>query len=307
MAYADQSTPAPVSGAEAVVLGTAQDAGVPQINCFSVNCTEVRSGRRPAPRVASVGLIDHAAQRRFLFDATPDIVAQVGALLTPSGEAPAALAGGTVPLHEILHGIFLTHAHMGHYTGLVHLGKEGAAPRALPVFASQRMCEFLSTNAPWDALVNGSFIELRPLTPGTRVQISPALAVTPFEVLHRAEYTDTFGYRIHGPQSTLMYVPDADVWDGWDTPFVDLLRASDIALIDGSFWSRDELGHRAQANVPHPPVSQTLERLRGVQDLPEIRFIHLNHTNPLWDERSALRRELPEGFGIAETGQRLPL
>ncbi len=306
-AYADQAAAPSGSGAEAVVLGTAQDAGVPQINCFSDTCTEVRSGRRAAPRVACVGLIDHAADRRFLLDATPDIVAQVGALLTPGGEAPPQLAGGTVPLHEILHGIFLTHAHMGHYTGLVHLGKEGAAPRGLPVFASQRMCTFLGANAPWDALVNGAFIELRPLNPGERVQFSPSLAVTPFEVVHRAEYTDTLGYRIHGPQATLMYVPDADVWDGWDRPFEDLLRASDVALIDGSFWSLDELGHRAQANVPHPPVSQTLDRLRGAPGLPEIRFIHLNHTNPLWNTRSALRRELPEGFGVAESGQRLLL
>jgi pyrroloquinoline quinone biosynthesis protein B len=295
------------ASAEAIVLGTAQDAGVPQINCFSDNCTAVRSGQRAAPLVACVGLIDHVAGRRFLLDATPDIVTQLGALLTPTGEPPAALGGSTVPLHEILHGIFLTHAHIGHYTGLVHLGKEGAAPRRLPVFASQHMCEFLSANAPWDALVEGSFIELRPLTPGRRVQISTSLAITPFEVAHRAEYTDTLGYRVHGPRRTLMYVPDADVWDGWDTPFDDLLRASDVALIDGSFWSYDELGHRAQGNIPHPPVSQTLERLHDMDDLPEIRFIHLNHTNPLWDAASPLRRDLPQGFGVAETGQRLPL
>lgn len=298
---------ASTASAEAVVLGTAQDAGVPQINCFSENCTAVRSGRRTAPLVACIGLIDHLAGRRFLLDATPDIVAQVGALITPTGEAPVGLDSGTVPLHEILHGIFLTHAHMGHYTGLVHLGKEGAAPRRLPVFASRRMCDFLSVNAPWDALVKGDFIEPRPLTPGVRVQISPSLSITPFEVAHRAEYTDTLGYRVHGPRRTLMYVPDADVWDGWDTPFEDLLLASDIALIDGSFWSTDELGYRAQANVPHPPVSQTLERLRDADDLPEIRFVHLNHTNPLWDTASPLRRDLPPGFAVAETGQRLPL
>ncbi len=289
------------------MLGTAQDAGVPQINCFSDNCTAVRTGQRVPPLVACVGLIDHATRQSFVLDATPDIVTQVGALLTPTGEAPAGLGGGTAPLHDLLHGIFLTHAHIGHYTGLVHLGKEGAATRQLPVFASRRMCDFLSANAPWDTLVDGSFIDLRPLSPGRRVQISPSLAVTPFEVVHRAEYTDTLGYRVHGPERTLMYVPDADVWDGWNTPFDELLGASDVALIDGSFWSRDELGHRAQANVPHPPVSQTLERLRGMPDLPEIRFIHLNHTNPLWDAESPLRRDLPPGFHVAETGQRLTL
>ena len=288
------------------MLGTAQDAGVPQINCFSDNCAAVRSGRRAAPLVACVGLIDHAAGRRFLLDATPDIVAQVGALLTPTGETPPGRSG-TVPLEELFHGIFLTHAHIGHYTGLVHLGKESAAPRQLPVYGSQRMCAFLRTNAPWDALVSGSFIGLRPLTAGRRVQVSPSLAVTPFDVVHRAEYTDTLGYLVHGPETTLMYVPDADVWDGWDTPFDNLLRTSDVALIDGAFWSYDELGHRVQADIPHPPVSQTLERLRGLQDLPEVRFIHLNHTNPLWDVDSPLRRELPPGFSVAETGQRLAL
>ena len=175
------------------------------------------------------------------------------------------------------------------------------------MLASQRMCHFLSAHAPWKALVDGSFIDLRPLMPGRRVQISPSLAVTPFNVVHRAEYTDTLGYRVHGPRKTLMYVPDADVWDGWETPFNDLLGDSDIALIDGSFWSYDELGHRVQANVPHPPVLRTLERLRGLPDLPEIRFTHLNHTNPLWDVDSPLRLNLPQGFSVAETGERLTL
>ncbi len=129
----------------------------------------------------------------------------------------------------------------------------------------------------------------------------------PFEVVHRPEYSDTLGYLIEGPSRRVLYVPDADVWDGWTTPFEDLLRRVDVALIDGSFFSHDELGHRPQGEVPHPPVIATLERYAGMPGRPEIRFIHLNHTNPLWDPAAPEHGKLPPGFALARTGERISL
>lgn len=288
-------------------MGTAQDGGVPQINCFKDHCARVRSGAASAPRVACLGLVDHAAGKRFVIDATPDFARQVGALLAPQGTPLPQVDGATVPLHEHLHGVLLTHAHIGHYAGLVHLGKEVAAPRGLPLWASAKMGEFLGTNAPWEALFRNGFAEHRLAEPGTTVQLTERLSVTPFQVVHRPEYSDTLGYLVHGPERTLMYVPDADVWDGWPTPFEQLLQGADLALIDGSFWSHDELGHRVQADIPHPPVSVTIERLEPLQNRPQIWFTHMNHTNPLWDEHHELHRSLPAGFGVARDGQRLPL
>lgn len=292
---------------EVLALGTAQDGGVPQINCFKDYCARVRSGAAAAPRVACLGLLDHGTGQRFVIDATPDFSAQVGDLLAPDGVPLPEVEGSTVPLHDHLHGVLLTHAHIGHYSGLVHLGKEVAAPRGLPVWASVGMGQFLRANAPWEALFRYGFADLRRATPGVRIDLTPSLAVTPFQVVHRPEYSDTLGYLIHGPERTLMYVPDADVWDGWQVPFEQLLSQAQVALIDGSFWSHQELGHRVQADIPHPPVSVTIERLSSMPERPEVWFIHLNHTNPLWDPQADERRLMPAGFGVTRTGQRWAL
>ena len=286
----------------AVVLGTAQDAGVPQVNCFSDNCNAVRRGERPAPRVSSIGLVDPAADKRFIFDATPDFASQVGELLAhPPGAPPPS---GSVPLEEHLHGIFLTHAHMGHYTGLIHLGREGAAARGLPLYVSGPMASYLGANEPWAFLVRNEHVRLVELEPGVRIALTDSLAVTAFDVVHRQEFTDTLGFLIHGPERTLMFVPDADVWEGWKVPFEQLFERSDVALIDGSFFSYDELGHRPQGDVPHPPVVTSIDLLGDRRGDREVWFIHLNNTNPLWDPDSRENEVVGDaGFGVAHRGQ----
>jgi pyrroloquinoline quinone biosynthesis protein B len=299
----------------AIVLGTAQDAGVPQVNCFNDNCNAVRSGARPAPRVASLGLVDPHPDgaQRFMIDATPDFVAEAGDLLAqPDG---TAVYEGSIALADALQGILLTHAHMGHYTGLIHLGREGAATRELPLYVSASMAAYLRANEPWAFLVRNGHVVLRELTPGTTVQLSPRLSATPFSVVHRQELSDTLGFLVHGPDRTLMYVPDADRWEGWpsaagapdEEAFEHWLGRSDVALLDGSFYSYDELPNRPQAEVPHPPVSVTMDLLAN-RPHPEVFFIHLNNTNPLWDpagpENTAVRTR---GFAVAEQGQRISL
>lgn len=312
------------SEVEAILLGNAQDAGVPQVNCFTGHCARVRAGEAPDPFVACLGLVDREAGRRFLIDATPDLNAQVEMLLRagalppqappaavrqPGADAPLAglpgeIAGRSVPLHEHLHGILLTHAHVGHYTGLMELGREIAATRGLPLYVTASMARFLRANGPWDALVNSGHVELREVGFGEPVALTERLTATPYEVIHRAEYTDTAAWVIRGPDRSLLYVPDADTWEGWPVPFDEILDTVDLALLDGSFWSGTELGNRPQSEVPHPPVSVTIERLGPRAGSPPVRFVHLNHTNPLWDPAAAERAALPEGFGVAETGER---
>lgn len=294
------------------MLGTAQDAGVPQVNCFTGVCQRVRAGELPPPRVASLGLVDPASGRRFLVDATPDLVAQVGDLLAVGPGAPEP--GTVVPLHENLDGILLTHGHMGHYTGLVHLGREAAATRGLPVWCNADMAELLGANEPYRSLVDGGHVELRAVEAGQRFRLSPSLEVEPLDVVHRAELSGTTGYLVHGPRRSVLYVPDADTWDGWPLwSFEECLERADLALLDGSFFSHDELGHRPQGEVPHPPVRDTLERLEALRagnaaSVPDVLFTHLNHTNPLWlpasRERAAIRRA---GFDVAADGERIPL
>ena len=118
--------------------------------------------------------------------------------------------------------------------------------------------------------------------------------VTPLEVPHRAELSDMHAMQISGPQNTLLFLPDHDSW----SQTLESMGASDIRtwlqsleidiiLLDGTFWSADELLHRNQGTVPHPPVRETIEALGIRQEGdPRVVFIHLNHTNPLHDSTS---------------------
>jgi pyrroloquinoline quinone biosynthesis protein B len=83
----------------------------------------------------------------------------------------------------------------------------------------------------------------------------------------------------------------------------------DVALIDGTFWDANELPPERQNNVPHPPVSETLELLGDRKEGdPEIYFIHLNHTNPLHDETSsAYATVVSMGWEVAKQGMEFEL
>ena len=87
-----------------------------------------------------------------MFDATPDMTAQLEHLNTID-----------TGLAFMPNGIFLTHAHIGHYTGLMYLGKEAINANCIPVYTMPRMNDFLKRNGPWNQLVLLDNIELLPL------------------------------------------------------------------------------------------------------------------------------------------------
>ena len=66
--------------------------------------------------------------------------------------------------------------------------------------------------------------------------------------------------------------------------------------MDGTFSSLDELPGREISQVPHPLMSETRALVRGTRA--ELRFIHLNHSNP------AL---VAGGDDVAAEGMRFPL
>lgn len=72
--------PAKPGGWQLIVLGTAQDGGMPHLGCNEPPCSDVRAGRRPAEKVSCIGLVDRTSGSSYLFDATPDLPAQVHAL-----------------------------------------------------------------------------------------------------------------------------------------------------------------------------------------------------------------------------------
>ncbi len=282
-----------------LVLGIAQDAGYPQAGCYREHCQP--GWDNPARRrlASSVAVVDEAGGGAYLFDATPDIREQLYRL---HRAAP-------VDRYPLL-GVFPTHGHIGHYTGLMHFGFEAMNAESVPVYALPRMREFLSSNGPWDQLVRFRNIELRPLEAETAVQLSPRLAVTPFVVPHRDEYTETAGFRIDGPRRSAVYIPDIDKWERWATDIRTVVRGVDYALVDATFFAAGEIPGRDMADIPHPFVSESMALFADLP--PEVRarihFIHMNHTNPLLQDGSEAERIVTEqGFRVAREGMRLEL
>ena len=279
----------PPAAVEAVVLGIAQDGGVPHLACRQKLCVQAR--RDPSKRrlVASLGLVDGGTGKRFLIDATPDFARQVERL-------------GGLP-----DGILLTHAHIGHYLGLAQLGREVINAREMPVYCSPSMAAFLRGNRPWSRLVESKNIVIREIQPGVPFPLTDSLEVTALEVPHRDEDSDTVAYLVAGPRRKLLWLPDIDKWERWDRRIEEVAAAVDFAFLDGTFFSADEIPGRSIADIPHPLVPETVSRLSADRGAARIFFVHLNHTNRLLWDRAEVQRLLEAGFGIASEGQRLPL
>jgi len=297
---------AAISGPRVRVLGIAQDGGLPHAACRCERCEAARKDPSRASGVASLGIIDpvDAKSQVFLVDATPDIISQL-TLLEDVRDPPQ----GRVDRAPI-DGVLLTHAHMGHYLGLAHLGFEAVSVKGLPVWASQSMVAFLGDNAPWEQLVTTGGIVPKAVTSGQPWPLTERITVQALSVPHRAEYTDTFGYRITGPTKTALYIPDCSPWHAWETPLEETLIGVDVALLDATFYSGDELPGRDLSKIGHPLMIDTMDRLQSRVDAGtlEVWFIHLNHSNPALDPASAAHAEVTRrGFGVAHAGLEFPL
>lgn len=283
-----------------MVLGIAQDAGYPQAACRKACCNAVWAGEELARKVSCLGIVNPATNQTWLLDATPDFREQWQML---TEELPAA----AIPQPT---GVFLTHAHLGHYTGLLQLGREVMGAQAVPVYAMPRLDTFLRNNGPWSQLVDLNNISLQPLRADSTIQLSDQLKITPVAVPHRDEYSETVGYRIEGPAKSLLFIPDIDKWERWERSLAEEIAKVDYAFLDATFFADGELPNRDMSKIPHPFVMETMELL---QDLPlsereKVHFIHLNHTNPLLLKRSPAHEQLRErGFRLAHEGQRLKL
>lgn len=277
-----------------LVLGSIQDAGIPHINCEK-QCCEAP----PKASVVSLALVDSLKQKKYLFEASPDINQQLRYLKAVSGSAS-----------QLPDAIFITHAHIGHYTGLMYFGKEAMDAKGLKVYAMPRLKEFLETNGPWSQLVNRNNIELQPLEASVKQKLSDGIEIMPILVPHRDEYSETVGYKIYGPNKTALFIPDIDKWEKWKLDIFEEVKSVDYALIDATFYSADELGGRDMSQIPHPLVVESMSLFEDLdqEDKKKIHFIHFNHTNPLIDPESEASRTLKvAGYKIARQGMRLDL
>lgn len=280
------------------ILGVTQDAGYPQAGCYAPHCLPAWEDASLQRGPVALGLIDPGAGMKYLFEATPDLPRQLYELDREAPDASFALAG-----------IFLTHAHIGHYTGLMFLGHEAMGASNIPVYAMPRLREFLETNGPWNQLVNYGNIELKSLRNGEQVALG-RIRVTPFLVPHREEYSEVVGYRIEGPNKSAVFIPDIDKWSKWDLDISEVVKSVDYALLDATFFGDGELPGRDMSKIPHPFVTESMEALKTLTSKERTRvwFIHMNHTNPLLNPQSKEGREVrSQGFNIGKEGTRLPL
>lgn len=279
-----------------IILGIAQDAGYPQIGCKKECCKKYWDKKVARQKVSCLALVDPGTNQKWIFDASPDLTEQ---------------------LHETdkfqpgdLSGIFLTHAHTGHYTGLMYLGREALNAKEIPVYAMPRMYDYLKNNGPWSQLVSLKNIELKKVKADSAIKLTDRISVTPFLVPHRDEYSETVGYSIKTRNKSILFIPDIDKWQKWDRDILRMIKEYDYLFLDGTFLKEGELPGRNMNEVPHPFIQESIALFQDLT-LPEkqkIWFIHFNHTNPLIDKLSKEYKEVKSrGFNVTAEGSRISL
>jgi pyrroloquinoline quinone biosynthesis protein B len=274
-----------------IVLGTAQDAGYPQMGCARSCCEQAHKHDSLKQYVVSLALIDPQQKKWWLFEATPKMKEQL-----------QLFAKSTHNQYNFLpDGIFITHAHMGHYTGLAQLGREVMNTNKVPVYVLPRLKKFLETNGPWNQLVSLQNISLIELNETVPLSLPGNISVSAFRVPHRDEFSETAGFKIISPAKRWLFIPDIDKWSKWNTDIAEEVKSVDIAFLDATFFSADELPNRTMSEVPHPLVSETIELFKSetTETRSKIHFIHFNHTNPLLFDAAFQKQLKNNGFNQA--------
>jgi pyrroloquinoline quinone biosynthesis protein B len=280
------------------ILGIAQDGGFPHIGCQKTCCTNIYAGKTKRKSVVSLGLVDMQNQQKWLFEATPDMHTQL-----------ALLEKNHLKTTTIIDGVFLTHAHIGHYTGLMYFGREAYGKKDIPVFAMPKMTTFLKNNEPWNQLVALQNIQLKGLQNDSIITLNNNLKVTPFLVPHRDEFSETVGYKIEGKQHSVLFIPDIDKWHKWEKDIIEEVKKVDYAFLDATFFNQKEV-KRAMTEVPHPFIKETVNLFKNelLETKNKVIFIHFNHTNPALQKNSKERKAIEKlGFRFANEGENYAL
>ena len=279
-----------------LILGNVQDAGSPHMGCDKLCCKDLFENPDKTRMVVSIGISDPITNMCWMIEATPDFPRQAKILKEHCSGYQK----------EYPNGIFLTHAHIGHYSGLMYLGKESMNSSDVPIYAMTRMKGFLIQNGPWSQLVHTNNIKISNIDHDQILKLSENISIKPFLVPHRDEFSETVGYKIIGPNKSALFIPDIDKWSKWNLNLAEELIKVDYAFIDGTFFDNKEINNRSISEIPHPFVIETMELFRNhpLNVKNKIHFIHLNHTNPLLDSNSLQTKEvISEGFNIARQYQ----
>ena len=284
-----------------VLLGVAQDAGHPQVGCYKPCCKPAWEDPTLGHLACSLAIVDPVSSERWIIDVSPDFPEQLHMLDTlqpPRGTAPD------------LAGVVLTHAHIGHFAGLMYLGREVMGADHVPTHTMPRMAQFLESSGPWDLLCKLGNIDIQPLEEGRSVALNARISIEPFLVPHRAEYTETIGVVVSGPSNSVLYLPDIDRWPTVGTRIEARIAEVDRAYLDGTFFAASELPDRPLSEIPHPLVTHSIERFGALppNERDKIRFFHLNHSNPLLQPEAPERARVEAaGLHVAQRGERFTL
>ena len=279
------------------ILGNVQDAGLPHIGCQHKFCKE-KFNEYKQHFTTSIAVVDPKDKKYILFEATPDLPYQLNYIEKEI-------------FNQFLlpESIFITHAHIGHYTGLMYFGREALGAKNLMVKVLPKMSNFLKTNGPWSQLVDINNIKLQTLYFGSNTNELRNLTVTPIQVPHRDEYSETAGFIIKGKNKKALFIPDIDKWEKWDKNLKQLVHEFDYLLLDATFYDSKEI-NRDISEIPHPLVTETINLLDDLspEDKNKVYFIHMNHTNLMLDPGSNLTKLVTnKGFNITRLGLKLSL
>ncbi len=275
-----------------IVLGIAQDGGYPQMGCQRTCCVQAHEHDSLKQFVVSLALVDFENKKWWLFEATPDIKEQLHLFAEVTNHQ----------FNFLPDGIFITHAHMGHYTGLLQFGREVMNTSAIPVYVLPQLKKFLETNGPWSQLVSLKNISIIGLAEEKSVTLPGNISVAAFRVPHRDEFSETAGFKITTPSQRYLFIPDIDKWSKWDKNIVEEVKSVDIAFLDATFFSADELPNRNISEVPHPLVTETIELFKSesLETKRKIHFIHFNHSSALLYSFMKQQEVKKLGFSLAK-------
>ena len=275
------------------VLGTIQDGGIPHMGCSKECCSNYFLSKKSRIGVSSLGVSNLKHNTNYIIDATPNINFQLIDLI------------GNADPSKKLNGIFLTHAHMGHYAGLLNFGRESLNSKNIPLYLMPKFYNFILNNGPWNQLVELNNIKLNKIYNREKVILHNNLSFTPIQVPHRDEYSETVGYVIEGIHKKALYIPDIDKWAKWEVSIVEMIKSVDYAFLDGTFFDEKEINNRDISEIPHPFIIESLKLFEELDESEKskVYFIHLNHTNPVLNsESSEYKKVISAGFNIAKTG-----
>ena len=300
------------------VLGSAAGGGFPQWNCHCRNCAGVRDGSVMAtPRTqSSIAVSGKSADSFVLVNTSPDLRAQLEA------SAPAKPRRGARDTG--IAAIVLADAQLDHTAGL-YLLREAGEP--WPVYCTDRVHEDLTRGNPiLGVLEHYSGTERRTIgldgvpfsIPGAEGVEWRALPVSskppPFSPnRHSPEPGDNIALVLRDTTTgwSALYAPGLGEIEG---PIREALQSADCVLVDGTFWSDDEMigvgvsGKRARdiGHLPQSGPDGMLEHLAELPDTTRKILIHINNTNPILDERSPERAELERlGIEVAYDGMEI--